>query len=457
MLKTLLAGALVASMTVGAMASDTSVNEQLKAMRAELDAVRATNTQLQGEVAKLRSATDENWLTERRAQEVKTLVAEVLNDADTRASLLEGGMSAGHNGKNFFLASEDGSFLLKIGGQFQFRHIWAHQDSSSSSADEDDTGFQIRRMKLKFGGHIGDPKLFYAINLEGNRDGGNVAINTTYVGYDFGNGFKVSFGKDKVPFLRQELISSSKQLAVDRSLVNEYFTLNYSDQVKIDYKADNYKLALSLNDGSNGGLDDIGADPVDFAIALRGEWLLAGSWSQFADVTAWSGDDTGLLLGAAVFFSEGDAQNGGVADYTAWTVDGSFETGGVGLLVAYMGADINPDSGTSVSPWGLLVEAGFQIVPDKLEPFVRWEFIDHDSASLEELQLLTFGLNWYLKKHNAKFTTDVMWVYDGNFGSNPFGASTYSDGLGFSESYSSSSGAVNDDIFVWRAQFQLLF
>ncbi len=71
--------------------------------------------------------------------------------------------------------------------------------------------------------------------------------------------------------------------------------------------------------------------------------------------------------------------------------------------------------------------------------------------------MLTFGLNWYLRGHNAKFTTDVLWVYEGNFGANPFGADTFSDGLGFSESYTSASGAVTDDIFVWRAQFQLLF
>ena len=103
----LFAGALAASLTAGAMASDNTVNEQLNALRAELDAVRATNNQLQGEVAKLRNAGDENWLNERRAAEVKSLVKEVLADADTRASLLEGGMSAGHNGKNFFLASEE--------------------------------------------------------------------------------------------------------------------------------------------------------------------------------------------------------------------------------------------------------------------------------------------------------------------------------------------------------------
>ena len=448
----LIVATLIAGLVTGAMADD-SVEQQLKSLQAQLKAVQQTNAQLQSQVAELRSANDANWLNERRAEEVKSLVKEVLNDADTRASLLEGGMSAGHNGKNFFLASEDGSFLLKIAGQIQFRHIWAHQDNAS---DEDDTGFQVRRMKLKFSGHIADPKLTYAINLEGDRDGGEVSVYEVFFGYDLGNGWGLKAGTFKIPFLRQELISSSKQMGVDRSLVNEYFTLNYSDQVQLAYAADKFKLAFSISDGANGGLDDIGADAVDYALALRGELLLAGTWKQFDDVTAWSGDDTGLLLGAAIFFSEGDAANSGTADYTAWTVDASAEVGSLGLLIAYMGADIDPDSGTSVSPWGLLVEAGYQIISDKLEPFIRWEFIDHDSASFEDLEVLTFGLNWYLRGHNAKLTTDVLWVYDGNFGSNPFGASTFTDGLGFSESYSAGSGAVTDDIIVWRTQFQLL-
>ncbi|MFG0249689.1 MAG: porin [Phycisphaeraceae bacterium JB051] len=449
----LIAATLIAGLVTGAMADD-SIEQQLKALQAQLNAVQQTNQRLESEMAQMRTANDANWLNERRAEEVKSLVKEVLNDADTRASMLEGGMSAGHNGKNFFLASEDGSFLLKIGGQIQFRHIWAHQDNAS---DEDDTGFQARRLKLKFGGHVGDPKFTYAINLEANRNGGNVGVYEAYVGYDFGNGLSAKAGAIKIPFLRQELISSAKQIAVDRSLVNEYFTLNYSDQIQLNYAAEKFKLAFSFSDGSNAALTDIGVDGVDYALSLRGELLVAGSWKQFGDVTAWSKDDTGLLLGAAIFYSEGDAANGGTADYTAWTVDASAEVGSLGLLVAYMGADIDPDSGTGVSPMGILVEAGYQIIPDKLEPFVRWEFIDHDSASFEDLEVLTFGLNWYIRGHNAKVTTDVLWVYDGNFGSNPFGASTFTDGLGFSESYSAGSGAVSDDIIVWRAQFQLLF
>ena len=460
----LFAGALAASLTVGAMASDNSVNEQLKALRAELDAVRVSNTQLQGQVSQLRSASDENWLNERRAQEVRSLVKEVLADADTRASLLEGGMSAGHNGKNFFLASEDGSFNMKLGGQLQFRYIWHQQDQNSTTADNDDMGFQFRRMKFNVKGHIGSPKITYALVLSGARDTGAVKIQDAKMGYKFGNGFAVNFGKYKIPFLREELTSSSRQLAVDRSIVTEYFTLDRSEQVELTYSGSNYKLAVSLNDGADEEFSTIGSDPADFAIAARGDIALMGNLKQIKDFTTWSKDDTGLFLGGAIFYQAGDGNNAdnsseSSANYMAWTIDGSYESNGFSLYAAYMGSSMEYDNavaGTDRDPSGFLVQAGYHIIPDTLEPFVRWETIDGDVATEEEMQAVTFGLNWYLKKHNAKFTTDLVWVYEGDEPTtNPWGNSEFSDGLGFSGDDSGS--AQNDDIFIWRAQFQLLF
>ena len=103
---------------------------------------------------------------------------------------------------------------------------------------------------------------------------------------------------------------------------------------------------------------------------------------------------------------------------------------------------------------GLLVEAGYMIIPDKLEPFVRWEYLDYDSVTLNELQAVTVGFNWYIRGHNAKFSTDLIWVYDGDVVANNFGNDPGTSNLGMT---GSGSSANNDDIFVLRSQFQLLF
>ena len=465
----LFAGALAASLTAGVMASDNTVNEQLKALRAELDAVRASNTQLQGEVAKMRTAGDENWLNERRTEEVKSLVKEVLADADTRASLLEGGMSAGHNGKNFFLASEDGSFSLTLAGQIQFRYLWAFRDDTSSTGaqqDGDESGFQMRRVKLKFKGHIADPKLSYGITLAHSRSNGALEVEEAKIGFKLGGGWSVAAGVMKLPFLRQELTSSSAQLAVDRGLVTEYFTLDYSEQVQLNYSSDNFKLALAFSDTADESYSSIGQtadDQSEIALTARADVKLAGDWKQLKDTSAWSKDETGAFIGAAVFYQLGDGTADAThtntvaqSDYMSWTIDGLFESNGFSIFAAVMGADNSYDgaaaTGKESSPLGILVESGYMVIPDKLQPFVRWETVDYDKTGVEDMSALTLGFNWFMKKHNAKLTTDVVWIYEGDLSGNSFANGTSSDGLG-----TIYSDATNDDLFVFRTQFQLLF
>ncbi len=435
-----------------------NTTDSLAQMRAQLQQMQQKLNAQEAQISQLQQANGQNWLNEQRAAEVKSLVQEVLADADTRASLLESGMTAGHNGKKFFLASEDGSFLLTFGGHFQFRHIWNSQDNA---ADEDDAGFQFRRMKVKFNGHIGSPKLTYGITLIGSGTSGSVSAEGPYMGYNFGNGWDVKFGLVKIPFLRQELISSSKQMAVDRGLVTEFFTMDYSEMVELNYKSDNLRASFSINDGVDEEFSTIGQDYVEVALSARVDLKLAGDWKQWSDTSAWSGEDTAIFVGGAVHYQTGDAanvdsENKHIADYLAWTIDGSIETNGLGIFAAYMGGNIDADSSTSNNPTvqGFLVEAGYMIIPDTLEPFVRWEYLDYDTAGLNELQAFTVGCNWYINKHNAKFTTDLIWVYDGDVIANPFGNDPGTSNLGMT---GSGSSANDDDIFVLRSQFQLLF
>jgi hypothetical protein len=79
---------------------------------AEIDELRSEVSHLRDTVAELRSTVQEfqagdDWLTQQRADEIRGLVRDVLADADTRASLLQDGMTAGWD-KGFFLGSADG-------------------------------------------------------------------------------------------------------------------------------------------------------------------------------------------------------------------------------------------------------------------------------------------------------------------------------------------------------------
>jgi hypothetical protein len=438
----------------------TPTNDQL---RQELQALRA-------EVAAMRSQAGDSWLNERRTEEVKALIHDVLSDADTRASLAGDGMTAGHNG-HFFLASADGGFLLKVGGQIQFRYIATFENSGSAhpesgnpdETDNEDQGFQTRRNKVWFAGHVtAGPKWEYQVVLATDRGDGNVFVEDVIIKTALSDSTKLHFGKAKLPFLREELLSSARQLAADRAAVTEYFTLNRAEQIGLEYKTDQFKVATALSDGSNSEFSDIGADTVEVSGTVRGEMLLAGEWSQGNDFAAWSGEPFGAQIGAAVHHQVNDGYNvtssAAEADYTAWTVDGLVETEGLSVNAAIMGGHTDPDDDTVADRdmYGLLVQAGYMVIPDKLQPFVRFEWIDSDPSAAGaddgEAYIITGGANYFFKKHNAKATVDLMWIaqLDDDFDTNPFGANPASSGLGFSD------GAAEDNL-VLRAQFQLLW
>ncbi len=317
-------------------------------LRSEVEALRAENAQIQQQLTQIRAERGEAWLNERRAEEVKALVAEVLADADTRASLLDEGMTAGHNGKNFFLAAANGSFLLTISGQIQIRYIWDMRERSSSTSvddiDENEAGFQIRRAKMLFSGHIGNPKLKYVIKLAVDRGDNSVSSDEIVISYEMMDGLTIWAGEDKAPFLREQTTSSKRQLAVERSLVNEFFTVDKAQGVGLIWEpSENIRAAAMINDGAHSGDGDGGDhftnlyfrtndDQVEFAITARVDVKLAGDWKQMKDFTAWHGEPFALFIGAAIHHQHGEVGDDfsssgarGNDEVTTWTIDASLE------------------------------------------------------------------------------------------------------------------------------------
>ncbi len=460
--RSLLAGAALCSIVLPASAETRSETE---ALRAELESLRA-------EVSQLRQSESDQWLNERRAEEVKSLIRDVLADAETRSTLLQDGLTAGHDGKQFFLQSADGAYRLNVGGQIQVRALWDFQDDRGDTiedtnadgdeierdvTDEDDYGLQIRRTKLWFHGHIGSPKLTYYIQLATDRGDGDVLVEDVIVGHTFDNGITLQAGKWKLPFLAEELLSSKRQLAIERAMVTEFFTLDRGEQIMVSYEADMWRTMLSFNDGADEEFSTIGEDAVELAFTGRGEVLLMGEWGQGKDYVAWDGEDTLLVLGGAGHYQMGDGNNAdngseSQADYAAWTVDALFETAGWSLNGAFTGGHImNSSVIEDRDMFGALLQGGYNI-NDTYQPFVRWEWIDGDVDDEGDIQALTVGVNYFIKKHNAKLSADVVWVYDHQDFSNPFGNSITSDGLGIS-----GLDSDGDDLVVLRGQFQLVF
>lgn len=415
--------------------------------------------QLQARVAELERNRNGDWMNQRRAEEVKALVHEVLADAETRATLLQEGATSGYDG-GFFIQSADGAYLLELNGHLQPRYIWNSREGAREADPDDDdnlSGFQLRRAKFKGSGHIADPRIKFSFSLAGSRSDGDTVFEDYKLSYDFTDRFSIAAGRMKTPFAIQNLTSSSRQLAVERSSVHETFAVDRSEGVLLSYDTDRVRVAGMVNDGAGGDGTDFHEDAVDVAFTGRAEARLAGEWGQLKDpAIAWSGEGTGLFVGGAAHYEIGETGEDTVnGDFLSWTGDVTFESNGFGILAAVYGTHTDMDTGADFDDYGLLAEAGFFVVPDTIQPFVRYELIlqDDDRADVmagsseEETSLVTAGFNWYQKKHAAKFTADVV------YGLDPLrGITNTSSGLGLREDAAGEDGQV-----AVRAQYQLTF
>ena len=470
----------------------------------QVDALKKQLAEQQQEINSLRAAEGDSWLTEKRAEQIKGLVHEVLADAETRASFAEGGMTAGWNDGNFFLASEDGNFLLNIGGQAQIRYTMNHNDEDDGEDDEGpdfrehNEGFSIHRAVLNFDGHLYDPRFTYMISIlmadeithsiteddpdteedefafssSSSSSSGTARLQNAWAAYELADGWVFKMGQFKAPFLRDESVHSSRQLAVERALVTDLLTVDYTQGAQIAYDGElagtSLRWALMLHDGSYGA--NVGGVPnedVDYAIATRIEALFCGTWDQFADYATWSSDDFGLMAGFGFDYENAEGEDSTTANDTVkWTLDVSAEIPdcwGFNAMVAFTGnhpsARNDPDF-DEPDQYTLVAQAGLFIQPDKWDVFGRWEWIDLDDQPLgggsefdddteDSINFLTFGTNYYFHGHGAKFTLDTVWALDET---EAF--------LTTSNFYGHNSGILisdDDEQVVLRAQFQFLF
>src|SRR5690606_11994218 len=118
--------------------------------------------QLTARIAALEADRGQERLTEQRAAEIRSLVHDVLADADTRASLLQGGMTAGYD-NGFVLSSTDGNWLLRTNFLMQQRFIWNNRDGDG--VDGDVWGFENPRSKFILTGHVVNPDWFYRVDV----------------------------------------------------------------------------------------------------------------------------------------------------------------------------------------------------------------------------------------------------------------------------------------------------
>lgn len=317
---------------------------------------------------------------------------------------------------------------LKVGFRLQIRYDANLRDDASAtlaSPDDDLTvGFSIRRTKVDLSAAVTD-SISANVMIAFDRATGRAGLENAYGAWAISDSLELRAGQFKLPFLREELVSSQRQLLTERSSMNETYNQDFSQGVQLGYERDAWRGVFAFSDGLASRNTAFNSDPeADYALTARAEVRFGdASWKQFGQFTSFRGAASGGMVGVAGHFeSQGDTNPADPAtiDLSALTADLSWLGDGWNAYgaVVYRRTDNGTDA---FSDYGAVVQGGL-FVSDQSELFARWSgvFADPDrGATGGDYSDITVGVNHYLvpESHAAKLTLGVTYSLDATTGS----------------------------------------
>lgn len=325
--------------------------------------------------------------------------AELRADAGERTSLL---------------AEPEFPFDISINMQIRY---FANMSDGTPSGDDLTTGFQISRARVTISGDVTD-RIGYTVMFEGDRDGGVMSLVDGYITWQLTEQTLLTAGQGRVPFSREQMTSSSRQLTVDRSITDDVFAHDRSQLVKLRWRNDTVSIEGAISDGRTAdNLEYTDPEEADIALSARFDYLPEGTFRQFNDFSGFPGTEFGVLLGGGVHWQTGGETGIGPTedlDIFALTADAGAEGDGWSVFAAghYQQTD---DAGTEFDDFGLLVQGGV-FIADNTELFARYDHVFPDGSRDNdgEFRTITAGVTQYLTpaSHTVKVTVEFMYMPD---------------------------------------------
>lgn len=364
--------------------------------------------------------------------------------------------------KGFYIRSTDGNFTLKLNAMIQMRYFANWRDLDPGDGDETEAGFTLARAPVIFSGNVLSPKLTYWMILQSGRVDGHTFMEECRINYEFDNGLFVQIGRFRDPsFMRELDISYARQMGVDRSYQYAIFSTGIHEGICFSKQNDDFRVLSFITDGRGSGgagvPSDFYQDASDFAISSGVDVKLIGDWTQYGDFASWSDEPLAAFIGADIHYEGPETGDDVVAnnmnEFFAWTVDATIERCGFmafGSLVQRHALAPGQDFTQS----GVEFMTAYQIVPDTIEPFFIYQYVDFDGftnvganalpVADSSVNIVSAGMNWYFKRQACKATFEVSHALDPIPVAAPY--------TGFLEDVSGNSGQT-----VFRTQLQLLF
>jgi hypothetical protein len=242
-------------------------------------------------------------------------------------------------------------------------------------------------------------------------------LEWAYGGIKFNDEFSVQIGRQKYDVMRGFVVNAEYQQAIERSLYTYFWgTTNLTNGVKVKWDTDTFRANAMYSNASQSFAQDAQSpyftNGAEYAFSGRFEWLAAGTWEQFDQISSAPGEEMGILAGVGAAYLDSDTDLWPYTSRSDWQVTGdlSMNMNGWNLMGSISIGDSQNSSANN--PWGFEVSGGMYIMDD-VELYGRYQWLDPAYSSTygssANLNMMTVGANWYLAGNNAKLSLD--WSY----------------------------------------------
>jgi hypothetical protein len=244
-------------------------------------------------------------------------------------------------------------------------------------------------------------------------------LEWAYAGIQFNDEFSMQIGRQKYDVMRGFMVNAEYQQAIERSLYTYFWaTSSITNGVKVNWQTDMFRVnAMYSNAGQDFGTASNGAyytNAAEYAFSGRAEVLFGGTFDQFNQITSPAGEEMGILAGIGAAYLDSDDDLFPFNSRSNWVVTGdlSLDMGGWNVMGSISVGDQRESSNNN--PWGFELTGG-AYVTDDVELYARYQWLDPSYSqtygSNDDLNMLTFGANYYMAGNNAKLSLDWSWSF----------------------------------------------
>lgn len=350
-------------------------------------------------------------------------------------------------GEGFNFNTDDGNFSGSLGSMFQVRYSYTDLDK----AGQDSSSFESKRVKLYMGGKAFLPDLTYKLqinlaNLKENKTSNGGILEETYLNYRLRDDLQFLFGQNKVQFGRQALCSATVLQFVDQSIVTQAFFPTYDTAFMVHGKVADGLVNYNVNVAGGVGQNNM-RSTSDNAFNARltvnpfGEMRYSESDVEYSEkaLLSFGGNfyrntlssteavynvDTGNHLAfmkpGTGWFGLGNTLSPAAGrpgneplDINMFSVDTVFKWRGLSVQAEYMYGDAEGQTtNRSLAAQGLYAQAGYFVIPKKVEVAYRYSYLDPNHAAANDHWIEnTAALSWYIAQHRLKLQTDYARIH----------------------------------------------